>query len=374
MKRAALALLLSTSLVHADAAAPSQDVLIEEGLRALYYLDYAGAKDRFRALQERFPEDPLGDYAAATALWWELTNEFDESNPALEKEFLTAADRAAESARARIASAGDPDGNAHLCLGGALGLTARWEAIGGEWLAAYRHGRQAFKAQEEAIRLNPKMYDAYLGVGIFHYYTATLPAVVKVLAKMMFGGNKQQGLDEIRTAMEKGRFSRTAARLFMVGLLVNTEKKPEEALALVREGRRQHEGSPFFHLIEMMVLEEAKKWDELEAQAKDFLAKVDRGEPFYDKKYAHRALFCLGNAALGRGRPEDAVPIYDRVLAEHKTEDRWVTWTLLNRGRAHDRLLEREAAKEDYRAVLARRNVWGFHERAKGHLKEPDKA
>jgi hypothetical protein len=60
-----------------------------------------------------------------------------------------------------------------------MGLLARWEAITGHWHAAYRHGRQAFKAQQKAIEINPAQYDAYLGVGIFHYYTATLPAGVK---------------------------------------------------------------------------------------------------------------------------------------------------------------------------------------------------
>lgn len=368
--------LLCTSLLHADpapAAQAGQDALIEQGLHALYYLDYAGSKKIFQEMRDRFPESPMGDYAMATALWWELTNAFDEKNPSLEKDFLAAAARAADTARTKIKDSGDPNGLAHLCLGGSLGLTARWEAIGGEWLAAYRHGRQAFKAQEKAIEINPRMYDAYLGVGIFHYYTATLPAVVKVLAKLMFGGNKQQGLDEIRVAMDKGQFSRTAARLFMVGILVNTEKKPQEALVLVREGRRQHEGSPFFQLVEMMVLEETKDWDTLESQAKDFLARVERGEPFYDKNLTHRALFSLGNAALGRGRPEEALALYDRILSEFPSEDRWITWTLLNRGRAHDRLLERKAAEADYRAVLARRDVWGMHERAKGYLKAPDK-
>jgi hypothetical protein len=369
MRKAFLLLLALAAPLRAQAP---KDALIEEGLRALYYLDHARAKSAFGRLQKEFPESALGDYALATALWWELTNEFDESDPALEKEFLAAARRATETARARI-KAGDPDGEARLCLGGALGLEARWEAIGGEWLAAYRHGRAAFKAQEEAIAVNPQMYDAYLGVGMFHYYAATLPAVVKVLAKLMFGGNKQQGLEEIRAAMEKGRFSRTAARLFLVGITVNNEKKPLEALELVRQGRKEYPGSPFFQLVEMMVLEEAGRWDELEKEAKDFLARVETGEPHYRRTLAHRALFCLGNAALGRKDPEAAVAIYDRVIREAPSQDRWVTWTYLNRGRARDRLWEREAAEKDYREVLARRDVWGLHDRAKAHLKKPDR-
>jgi len=70
------------------------DRLIDDRLRALYYLDYSKANEDFRELTDRFPASPLGPYAVATGWWWELTNEFDERNPALEKQFLAAADRA----------------------------------------------------------------------------------------------------------------------------------------------------------------------------------------------------------------------------------------------------------------------------------------
>ncbi len=356
----------------AVARAAEYDRLIREGLRALYYLDYASARARFQELTDEFPESPMGAYATATAVWWELTNEFDEKNPALEKEFLDAAGKSAQAARAALKK-GDPTGEASLCLGGALGLQARWEAINGQWLSAYRHGRQAFKDQKKAIEINPQMYDAYLGVGIFHYYTATLPAVVKVLAKLIFGGNKQEGLSEIQTAMEKARFSRTAARLFLVGIYINNEKDPRRALALVREGRQEFSGSPFFQLLEMLTLEETHDWDDLERESRDFLARIDRKEPFYSPAYAHRGLFSLGNSFLGRGRPAEAMEIYNRILKEFPSEDRWVTMTYLNRGRAHDRLGERDLALADYNAVLKRRDVWELHEKAEKYIETADR-
>jgi hypothetical protein len=369
-----LALSLALPLPAADPAPAGGDYdrLVNQGLTALYNLDYAGARASFDALAKGYPDSPMGAYAQCTALWWELTNEYDERNPELEKQFLKTAHDAAEAARAAVKK-GDPDGQAHLALGGALGLEARWEAIRGEWLAAYRHGRQAFKAQQKAIEINPETYDAYLGVGIFHYYTATLPAVVKVLAKLMFGGNKQEGLSEIRVAMEKGRFSRTAAQLFMVGILINNEKKPGEALTLVRQGRKEFPASPFFHLLEMLTLEEAGDWDGVEREAKDFLAKIDAKTPFYGPGLAHRALFSLGNASLDRGKPADALAVYDRILKESPDGDRWITMTYLNRGRAHDRLGERAAAVADYKTVLARRDVWELHDKAKRYLATPDK-
>jgi tetratricopeptide (TPR) repeat protein len=377
----ALFLVLSFAVIPARPAEPPPvsdeavfNRLADEGLAALYNLDYDGAEAKFREMETRFPDNPLSLYAVSTELWWELTNEFDEKNPSMERDFLAAADRAAAAARAYIKRTGDPDGRGHLCLGGALGLKARWEAIQGQWLSAYSNGKKAFKLQEKAIAINPNMYDAYLGVGIFHYYAATLSSVVKVLAHFIFGGNKQQGLDEIRLSMEKGRFSRTAAQLFMVGILINNEKDPPAALALLQEGRREFPRSPFFQLLEMLILDEAKDWDGLDREARDFLARVDRGQPFYRPEYRHRALWSQGNAALGRGDARRAIEIYDGILAQYPLEDRWLTMTFLNRGRAHDRLGEREKAIADYNEVLKRRNVWQLHDKAKALLKTPDRA
>jgi hypothetical protein len=187
-----------------------------------------------------------------------------------------------------------------------LGLVARWDALQGHWLAAYRKGKQAFTLQKEAIAANPALYDAYLGPGIFHYYVAVLPAGVKTLARMVFGGSKEQGLDEIRLAMTHGQFSKTAARLFLVNIYTNNEKEPDTALALLREGRvTDFPDSPFFHLVELMVLDEAQRWDELETGAVDFLARIDAGQPFYSATVAPPGVFCSGQQFSGprRGRP-----------------------------------------------------------------------
>lgn len=349
------------------------DDRLQEGLRALYSLDYDRARATFRLFIDEFPHDPVGPYAMTTTDWWELTNEFDEKNPELEDKFLGGAWRTAELSRRRIRE-GDTRGEAHLCLGGALGLISRWDAIQGKWLAAYRHGKQAFNAQKKALEINPRLYDAYLGVGMFHYYTATLPHVVKILAKLIFGGNKEQGLKEIRWAMEKGRFSRTAAQLFLVGIYNNTEKDYAAALDLVRAGRREFPHSSFFHFVEMLTLENARDWTSLRREAHDFLFRIDRKEPSYRTKYRHRAYLALGNSYFGEGKPAEALENYNRAIHEFPAEDRWLTWTHLCRGKAFDLLGERDKALADYRTVLKRRNVWGLHDQAEDYIEKPYRA
>lgn len=345
---------------------------IDTALTDLYNLDFEKAKTGFRQMAVDYPDHPLGPYGLATALWWELTNEYDEKNAALEKEFLAATERLVRTTKIAIKQ-GDPSGINRLCLGGSLGLLARWDAIQGHWLAAYRNGKQAFDLQSEAIRLNPELYDAYLGPGIFHYYVAVLPSAAKFFAHLVFGGSKTQGLDEIRLSMAKGRFSRTAARLFLVNIYTNNEKDPATALGLVREGRIEYPDSPFFHFIELLVLEEAREWDALEAGATDFLARVKSGQAHYGPTLEHRGLYALANSYLGKRETDKALALYTRILKEFPFEDRWISMTYLNRGKSYDLLGRRQEALADYRAVLKRRDVWQLHDKAKTLVRRPFK-
>ncbi|MBL0350005.1 MAG: hypothetical protein IPP68_06495 [Elusimicrobia bacterium] len=351
----------------------AMDALIDEGLRGIYNLDYAGSKKAFATLKQDFPDHPIGLYGLTTALWWELTNDYDEDNPVLEKEFLATADETIAFARKQLKK-GDPTGEIRLCLGGALGLKGRWDAIQGHWLAAYKSGKKAFDVQDEAIKSNPELYDAYLGVGIFHYYVAVLPAAVKIFARMIFGGSKAQGLREINLAKDKGRFSRTAALLFLVNLYVNNEKDPAKALALLREGRKEFPNSPFFHFAELLILDEARDWSALRIGAQDFLARIRRAEGNYGKGREHMGLFALGNSYLIEGDVGRALDIYEDVLANHHQQDRWISLTYLHRGMAYDLRGRRDLAVADYNTVLDRRDVWELHDKARALLKHPYQA
>jgi tetratricopeptide (TPR) repeat protein len=348
------------------------NVSIDTALTALYNLDFVNAKAGFKELTTLYPDHPIGRYGLTTAFWWELTNEYDEKNAALEKEFLASAEETIEMTK-NVISQGDPSGIGRLCLGGSLGLMARWEAIQGHWLAAYRHGKRAFDLQSEAIKINPELYDAYLGPGIFHYYVAVLPAAAKFFARMVFGGSKTQGLEEIRLSMEKGRFSRTAARLFLVNIYANNEKDPATALALLRDGRTEFPDSPFFHFVELLVLEEAREWDALETGATDFLERIKNGHPHYGAHLQHRGLFARANAFLGKKETDKALALYSQILNDFPFEDRWISMSYLNRGKTYDLVGQRENALDDYRSVLKRRDVWQLHDKAKALIRRPFK-
>ena len=72
----------------------------------------------------------------------------------------------------------------------------------------------------KALEINPRLVDANMGKGIFDYYVATLPSIVRVLAFIGMGGDKNVGLQELTIAATEGTYSRTASTC--MGLTLNS--------------------------------------------------------------------------------------------------------------------------------------------------------
>ena len=62
------------------------------------------------------------------------------------------------------------------------------------WLKAHWHGRRGKNALLSLVEIDPDYNDAYLGLGIYHYYSAVLPKIVRTLSYVMgIRGDKESG-------------------------------------------------------------------------------------------------------------------------------------------------------------------------------------
>ncbi len=139
------------------------------------------------------------------------------------------------------------DPNGYLILGGIYGLKGNYELLVHDFIAAYFDGKSAVKYMRQALEIKPDLYDAYFGIGLFEYYTATLPSVIKVLSVFISTGDAQKGFDQITIAKEKGCFSKQTATLVLIRIHLD-EKSPffnaTKAKKLIKEFEREHPNYP----------------------------------------------------------------------------------------------------------------------------------
>ncbi|MBI4346231.1 MAG: hypothetical protein HY553_05210 [Elusimicrobia bacterium] len=366
-----LALLLCGIACSARAFSPEEEAAVSRGIEALYRNDYDSAEAAFRAPADAEPENPVYALGLAVAAWWRMESRFALPGQPEEKEFLSALDRALRVAKDRAART--PSADHHLCLATAFGLRGRWRAANKRWVGAYLDGRRAHRNASKAIRLDPGLYDAYLGLGAFDYYVARFSRLIRVLA-FSSGGDRAEGLRRLELAARNGKFSRTAAKLVLVGIYWTFEKRPDAAWSLVEEVSRSYPDSPVIRSLRLLGRFHLRDLPGLEREAKDYLAAAEKGEPHFEPLDRVVGRTFLGLAEQLAGKPEEALRRYAAALAELPERHRWRSVLELFSGEALDLLGRREEAVERYRRALREPPLWGVPRYARHLLRRPFKA
>jgi len=338
-------------------------------MNALYNLNFPMAFDIFDQMVRNSPTDPAGYFGSALAWWWELEVRLGESSPKDEDQFEQAVKQAITVAE-QVIDKEPGNAKAFLCLGGVYGLRGRREAFGHHWLSALFDGRRTRRYQSRALELDPQLEDAYLGIGLFDYYVATLPAVIRALS-FLGRGDREKGLQELDRAATKSLFSRTAARLLLISINTGPEKKPLEALRLAEELMEEYPESPFMRLMELMVLFENHDGVLMERRAREFIDRINQGAPRYETGDLTRGHFMLGAALSVQGKWSQAVEALSRAIQAARPTDPYLTSTLVCRGEAYDVLGQRPSAIADYKRALGTPKFWDYQKEAQHHLREP---
>lgn len=231
-----------------------------EGLRELYSGDPDAAMDRFRQLEQRQPEHPLGYLLEADARWWKLYCEACEikwnlidawRRPKLpgDDAYFALAGKAIALAEARLAKADSAEMRLYAGMGYALEV--RLLGLRDERRATARAGVKAREHLLRALQLDPEMADAETGLGLYNYYVDTLSPLVKVLRFFMGipGGSKRDGLRQLQSAMQKGELTAVEARFYLAKNLRNYDQRYEEAAVLLAPLVEQFPQNPLFHLL-----------------------------------------------------------------------------------------------------------------------------
>jgi len=208
---------------------------LDAGFESLYDLNFDAAQAQFSDWKARYPDDPLGPAAAASAY---LFQEFDRlgvlqselfrddqtfhqrkkltPDPRLKKLFdseLTLADMLAAKQLEKDAASV----NALLAMTMVDGLRADYAALierkDGASLSYTKKGR---RSAERLLMVDSGCYDAYLALGVENYLLGTKPAPLRWILRA--GGantDRNEGLRELELTAKGGHFLKPFAKLLL---------------------------------------------------------------------------------------------------------------------------------------------------------------
>ncbi|MFA6583386.1 MAG: hypothetical protein WCS77_03730 [Elusimicrobiaceae bacterium] len=378
MKKAALFLLFGFLFapLQAKSVMPEElDSHIMAGIKAIHALDFDKADENFKWVLEKYPGQPYGYFGHAVCAWARLEYKEEQSSPALEAEFKKLTEDAVVYGKKWVKQYPD-DAYAHVCLGGIYGLQARLELMQHKWVVAFFDGKKGLSEMRKAIKLDPELYDAYIGPGMYEYYAGTLGGFLKVLSYLFIRGNADEGIKMLHTVEQKGHFNKTAAKLLLIEIYTQTGSKyanPADALRMAREIRAEYPDHPLVQFVEIVSLYECKKYDEVRALAFDFLKKIEEGKKDYLDRYYSRAYTAIASSYFAQKDYAKALEYFDKAATYTTKEkpNRWAVWAVVRSGEIFDLKGEREEAKKQYNRANSYEDLWGFKDYITAHLKKP---
>ena len=181
----------------------------------------------------------------ALSVWWQI--QLDPLSVARDRLFQSRIETAIAASEAW--AAGEPTrAEAWFYVGGAYGARAQWRVLRGQRIGAARDGKRIKDALERALALDPRLQEAYFGIGLYHYYADVAPAAAKMLRWLLLlpGGDRKAGLQEMLRARSAGALLRDEADYQLQVIYLWYEKQPQRALELLAGLRQRHPRNPLF--------------------------------------------------------------------------------------------------------------------------------
>ena len=182
----------------------------------------------FQKIIDRHKDDPKGYFYTAAVYGVAMQ---DYKTREFEQEFNHFIELTIAKAESRL-TVNNNDAEAQFYLGGAYGYRGIDKTLVGSWLGAFLDGTKGVFHLHKAVSYNPKFYDAYYGIGSYHYWVSVRASILWFLP--FFADERAQGIEEIRLASTKGQFARYEAKASLITILMN-EKRWEEALKISEE-------------------------------------------------------------------------------------------------------------------------------------------
>jgi tetratricopeptide (TPR) repeat protein len=190
------------------------------------------------------PNEPSGYFFRAAVLQSRMMDYEDYNGD--EKAFFDATGACRKLAQTKLQDhtiAGRDEAWAHFFLGSAMGYEAFFIGKKKRYLEAFRYGWQSIQHLEAALKIDPQLYDAYLGIGTYKYYRSKMS---KKFSWLPFVKDERElGIRMIRLSIAKGHYSRTAS-INGLGWILMDENRPAEALALIDSALAIYPNSRFF--------------------------------------------------------------------------------------------------------------------------------
>ena len=343
---------------------------IRQSLDLFYNLNFDAALKIQEQVARQNPNDPMAsNYLLTTIIFRELYNQdLLDTTYYAHNSFLTvkrdvnvpaAARQRIEDLTNRVLEQTDAalssnpnDANALFARGYAKGMHAVFiTLVDHSFAAAARQGYSARNDSEAALKIDPQYTDAWMAVGIQRFAVASLPKFLRFVVGIMgVGGNKQEGLADLRKSAEHGTVTPVESRTIL-SLFLRHDAQYPAALDVQRSLQKEYPHNYIFCLEVANLLKDEGHGLEAIAAYKQVLDDASKPGYFVKPRY-QLAWFGLADTERGYNMIPAAAQDYSQAAAQADSSDWLRKRAALAAGEMYDLLHQRPDALRMYQQVL----------------------
>ena len=388
--------LISLLLLPFASNLPAQDLRdprfmekVQAGFSDMFNQDYDRALQSFVALGKEYPHHPAPPLYVACVYWLEemlrrqdlalnrfiaptyFSGKTDLVMPPSERtEFFSNLQKSQDLANA-ILQRKRSDFDARYFLATCHGLRSSFAiTIDHSLREAFTYANKAYSSTNKLIEEKPDYHDAYMTAGIYEYIVGSIPWYLKWMVFVIgVRGNKQDGLEHLRLASEKGQYVKNEARLVLMVLYVR-ERRYAEALEIARSLNERYPRSFLFPLNVAQILQMSGQKQQASSIFLQVEKRVEAREPNFDKIPLHVYRFNLGIDLMSMGQLDAAEDRFRKTISDPNTQQREKALSHLRLGQILDWKHKPNEAAIEYKTVLSLKNFNNSHDQAKSLLKK----
>lgn len=205
---------------------PLQDSLIQRALDFAYDDSFVQAHNNLDIVIEKAPDFWPAIVVKAGIVYMEMA---DDESYVRRDYFMSLMDSSITALENHLDTIPD-DPWALFFLGTAYSYRAVWEGQHGSMIKTLSLGLKVGKFFGQTVELDSTFYDAYLGLGFFHYLRSAKLGILRSLP--FVADQRDQGIEELKKAAAFGKYGNLSAALSL-GWIYFDQKKYEKARSLI---------------------------------------------------------------------------------------------------------------------------------------------
>ncbi len=213
------------------------DSLILRGINQTFQCNFDSAMNLFQQVIDEYPHHPVGYFYQAATMQSKM---MDEESNFLEEKFYTTIDQSIMLGKKQLHK---KDAWINFYLGTSYSYKGLFLGKQKKIIPAFITAKKGIKYLKKSFKLDPSLYDAWLGLGSYMYWSGYFYRHLKWLP--WISDKRKEGIEKIRLSISKGTFSYWVG-LNSLGWIEYNQDNFSEAIKLFQKGLEKYPDSRFF--------------------------------------------------------------------------------------------------------------------------------